>query len=95
VITVTDTDAVLEMCGDRDPSGARLGALLQTLRARTPGERIPPLTGFLPRGWCPPQVEIEEGALARAVMMVRPLREGVLDVPLTERDVLFWHGDLF
>ena len=95
VITVTETDAVLEMCGDRDPSGARVGALLQTLRARTPGERIPPLTGFLPHGWCPPQVEVEEGALARAVMMVRPLRDGVLDTPLTERDVLFWHGDMF
>jgi GNAT superfamily N-acetyltransferase len=95
MITVTETDAVLEMCGDRDPSGARVGALLQTLRARTPGARMPPLTGFLPHGWCPPQVEIEEGTLARAVMMVRPLREGVLDVPLTERDVLFWHGDLF
>lgn len=95
VITVTETDAVLEMCGDRDPSGARVGALLQTLRARTPGERIPPLTGFLPHGWCPPQVEVEEGAPARAVMMVRPLRDGVLDTPLTERDVLFWHGDLF
>lgn len=95
VITVTETDAVLEMCGDRDPSGARVGALLQTLRARTPGERMPPLTGFLPHGWCPPQVEVEEGALARAVMMVRPLRDGVLDTPLTGRDVLFWHGDLF
>ena len=95
VITVTDTDAVLEMCGDRDPSGARLGALLQTLRARTPGERMPPLSGFLPHGWCPPQLEVEEGSLAPAVMMVRPLREGVLEVPLTERDVLFWHGDLF
>lgn len=95
VITVTETDAVLEMCGDRDPSGARLGALLQTLRARTPGERMPPLSGFLPHGWCPPQLEVEEGALAREVMMVRPLREGLLEVPLTERDVLFWHGDLF
>ncbi len=39
ILTVTADDVILEMCGDRDPAGARLGALLQVLRARTPTEK--------------------------------------------------------
>lgn len=95
ILTTTSEDIVLEMCGDRDPSGARLGALLQVLRARTPAEPAPKFTCFLPPGWLPPQVEIESSALVREVMMVRPLREGLLSKPLTPKDVLYWHGDLF
>jgi GNAT superfamily N-acetyltransferase len=38
ILTVTSEDVILEMCGDRDPAGARVGALLQVLRARTPAE---------------------------------------------------------
>lgn len=95
IVTVTREDAVLEMCGDRDPAGARVGALLQVLRARTPGEDVPPLSCFLPPGWLPPQVEIESTRAVDDVMMVRPLREGVLQAPLTDADVLYWHGDLF
>ena len=95
IVTVTRDDAVLEMCGDRDPSGARVGALLQVLRARTPSETQPGLAGFLPAGWLPPQVEIEQRALVREVMMVRPLTPDVLRAPLVEDDVLYWHGDLF
>jgi predicted N-acetyltransferase YhbS len=95
ILTVTDDDVVLEMCGDRDPSGARVGALLQTLRARTPSEPIPHPTGFLPPGWCPPQLTVEYGAPVREVMMVRPLNGCQLDPPLRESDVLYWHGDLF
>ena len=34
-----EEDVVLEMCGDRDPNGARVGALLQVLRARIAGGR--------------------------------------------------------
>lgn len=95
ILTSTPDDVVLEMCGDRDPSGARVGALLQTLRARAPREEAPRPTGFLPPGWCPPQVRIEQGPVVRAVMMVRPLTSGVLDRPLRAEDVLYWHGDLF
>jgi GNAT superfamily N-acetyltransferase len=94
ILTVTRDDVVLEMCGDRDPSGARVGALLQVLRARTPGESVPPIACFLPPGWLPPQLRIERSALVREVLMVRPLVSGILTPPLTEQDVLFWHGDL-
>ena len=95
MLTVTEDDVVLEMCGDRDPAGARVGALLQVLRARTPAEVSMGIECFLPPGWLPPQVEIESSAAVREVMMVKPLREGLLTTPLLESDVLYWHGDLF
>jgi predicted N-acetyltransferase YhbS len=95
ILTVTAEDVVLEMCGDRDPTGARVGALLQVLRARTPAERVPPISCFLPPGWCPPQLEIVSSGLVREVMMVKPLRPDVLRTPLQEDGVLYWHGDLF
>ena len=95
ILTVTREDIVLEMCGDRDPAGARVGALLQTLRARAPREVMPRITGFLPPGWRPPQVQVQNGSLVREVMMVRPLKNGVLRAPLRDGEVLYWHGDLF
>ena len=95
ILTVTSEDIVLEMCGDRDPAGARVGALLQVLRARTPVEQAPTLSCFLPPGWLPPQVEIDSSTAVRDVMMVRELKAGVLPARLTEEDVLYWHGDLF
>lgn len=95
ILTVTSEDVVLEMCGDRDPAGARVGALLQVLRARTPAEHAPSISCFLPPGWVPPQVEVEGGHPVKEMLMVKPLREGVLTRPLTAEDVLYWHGDLF
>lgn len=95
ILTVTSEDVILEMCGDRDPAGARVGALLQVLRARTPAAAAASLSCFLPPGWLPPQVEVESSARVREVMMVKPLKDGVLTSPLREKDVLYWHGDLF
>jgi GNAT superfamily N-acetyltransferase len=95
ILTVTSEDVILEMCGDRDPAGARLGALLQVLRARTPTEAAQGITCFLPPHWLPPQVEVESSAAVREVMMVKPLKAGVLTTPLRDTDVLYWHGDLF
>ncbi|HVL69000.1 MAG TPA: GNAT family N-acetyltransferase [Vicinamibacterales bacterium] len=93
ILTATSDDVVLEMCGDRDPSGARVGALLQVLRARTPAESVRSITALLPPGWLPPQLEIESAAPAREVMMVRPLAGDVLASRLRSDDVLYWHGD--
>ena len=95
ILTTVGEDVVLEMCGDRDPSGARVGALLQVLRARTPGEDALKIRATLPPRWCPPQLTVVATAKSPDVLMVRPLREGVLTKPLREEDVLFWHGDLF
>lgn len=94
ILTATSDDVVLEFCGDRDPSGARVGALLQVLRARTPAERPLALSAFLPPAWLPPQLEVESVSESREVMMVKPLRDGVLQRPLVDSDVLYWHGDL-
>jgi predicted N-acetyltransferase YhbS len=95
ILTVTDEDVVLEMCGDRDPDGARVGALLQVLRARTPGERARQLACFLPPKWLPPQLELESSSIVREVMMVKPLRDHALERTLRAEDMLYWHGDLF
>jgi len=95
ILTTAGDDVVLEMCGDRDPSGARVGAMLQVLRARTPGESAVKIRGSLPRGWMPPQLNAVAKAKSPDVLMVRPLKDGVLARPLKEEDVLYWHGDLF
>jgi len=53
---------VLEEWGDRDPSGARVGAMLQVLAARTPAEAVEPLRTWVPADFHPPQLErIREG----------------------------------
>ena len=95
ILTTADDDVVLEMCGDRDPAGARVGAMLQVLRARTPSEDALKIRGSLPPGWVPPQVRVVASAKSSEVLMVKPLRDGILERPLKEEDVLLWHGDLF
>jgi predicted N-acetyltransferase YhbS len=86
----------LAACGDRDPEGARIGAMLQVLLARHPGERPPIIRAWWPHGLCPPQLAITRRGLAAEVMMIRPLLEGLRIEPwLEERDVCYWHGDAF
>ncbi len=83
----------IEECGDRDPGGARVGALLQALLAREPGEQRPAITAWLPPGFLPPQVTIAATAAAPQVLMVRDLRSAK-PMRLAPDDVLFWHNDL-
>lgn len=86
----------LEECGDRDPTGARVGAILQTLIARDPAEARPTITTWLPHGFCPPQVTIEDARPSPDVMMARafsPRAKAAL--PLKGQDVLFWKSDHF
>ena len=84
----------LEACGDRDPTGARVGAILQVLLARTPAETPPPLLSWLPDGWLPPQVRIAARAPAADIMMIKTLGSTVLP-PLQGKDVVWWHADHF
>jgi predicted N-acetyltransferase YhbS len=96
--TVEDAGAdwILEEAGDRDPSGARVGAILQALIARDPAARRPTIRGWLPAGFRPPQVQIIDRQPSPEVMMMRPLTaRGTPTSPLTDADVLYWHGDLF
>lgn len=74
----------------------RVGAILQTLVARDPARPAPPLAGWLPEGWLPPQLSIASRAAAEQVMMIRPITEaGRIDPPLRHADVHWWHGDAF
>jgi GNAT superfamily N-acetyltransferase len=84
----------LEACGDRDPSGARVGAMLQVLRARTLSEAWPPFFSWLPEGWLPPQLEITGRTPADEIMMIRPLGKNVLPA-MAASDVEWWHADCF
>lgn len=85
----------LEACGDRDPSGARIGALLQVLLARAPAEPHPVIRGWWPAGLRPPQLRISRRLPAGDVMMIKSLDPDVPTPVLDSADVLFWHGDAF
>ena len=96
VIAVKDGEWTIESAGDRDPAGARLGAILQVLIAREPGQQRPAIQGRLPATLRPPQLRIVETKPARDVMMIRPLTgAGRPSRPLAADDVLYWRGDLF
>lgn len=86
----------LEECGDRDPTGARVGAILQTLIARDPDRAPPRVRAWLPARFLPPQCRIAARRRARELLMVCPLQPDVAIVPaLGPADVCYWHGDAF
>jgi GNAT superfamily N-acetyltransferase len=86
----------IEECGDRDLSGARVGALLQVLLAREPTLRRPTIRAWLPASLRPPQVTISRTQPAHDVMMVRPLTPAAgAAVGVREDDLLYWRGDVF
>lgn len=85
----------IEECGDRDPSGARVGAILQALIAREPVERRPTIRAWLPRGFVPPQVTIVSAKPSTEVMLVRSLGKTNVRPPLSSDDVLYWRSDVF
>ena len=89
-------DLTLEECGDRDPSGARVGAILQTLIARDPAEKRVPIKTWLPHGFCPPQLTSIGSQVSADVMMARAVSDRArAALPLRSEDVLFWHSDHF
>jgi hypothetical protein len=96
VVRVRGSEWTLDEAGDRDPSGARVGAILQVLIARDPAERRPSIKAWLPAAFRPPQIEIVGERPSKEVMMLRPLTaRGTPSPPLAAADVLYWHGDLF
>jgi GNAT superfamily N-acetyltransferase len=93
VVSVVGNRWTLEECGDRDASGARVGALVQALIAREPVERRPTIGGWLPARFVPPQVTATTTP-SDVVMMVRSLTS--TPTPrLGGDDVLYWCGDIF
>ncbi len=96
VVLVVEGDLwTLEECGDRDPSGARVGALLQALIAREPAERRPTIRGWLPPRFLPPQVTIASAAASPDVLMMHPLGAAASAAPLSSDAALYWHNDVF
>ena len=85
---------MLEECGDRDPDGARVGAILQVLIARDPSEPRPAISAWLPAGFRPPQIEVLGEQASPEVMMMRPLRRPLPKIS-APADLLYWHGDMF
>ena len=84
----------LEEAGDRDPAGARLGAILQTLLAREPHRQAPIIRTWWPRGFAvPPQLELRDRIDARDVFMVRALAD--VPMPRSADDVFYWRSDFF
>ncbi len=87
--------AMITECGDRDPAGSRVGALLQAVLARDPARRLR-LRAWWPPDFRPPQVDIAALEVAPITMMMRPLGSSVWpDPPLDVSNIRWWHGDAF
>jgi GNAT superfamily N-acetyltransferase len=94
VLLVNAHGWTLEEAGDRDPAGARLGALLQVLVAREPVSGTPLIRAWWPPAFpVPPQLELTNRTDARDLFMVRPLAE--IEMPARAEDVFYWRGDYF
>ena len=95
VISIVGGTWTIEECGDRDASGARVGALLQALIAREPAESRPVIRGWLPPGFLPPQVTIASASSAPPLLLARALSSRVQGLHLTAPEVMYWRSDLF
>ena len=94
VLTRGPAGTVLEDCGDRDPTGARVGAMLQVLDARHPTEAPLRLRGWLPASIRPPQIRVLDEAPSGDIMMVRDF--GVASPALhASGEIVYWNLDVF
>lgn len=92
VLAVGDYWMVTE-CGDRDPTGARAGALLEAMLAR-PTARAGRLVAWLPPNFLPPQLHVLWRERPAIVMMAAPLGGFAFEVPHRDQ-VTWWHADAF
>ena len=89
VISIAGATWTIEECGDRDPSAARVGAILQALIAREPAELRPVIRGWLPPGLVPPQVTILSAQPSEELVMVKVLSATIEQPRLSAADVLY------
>ena len=84
----------LEEAGDRDPAGARLGAMLQVLAAREPSLEPPLIRAWWPRSFpVPPQVALRRRTDPTDVFMLRHLDGSQYE--WRPNDVFYWRSDYF
>jgi GNAT superfamily N-acetyltransferase len=84
----------LEEAGDRDPAGARLGAMLQVLLAREPSHHTPLIRAWWPRSFVvPPQIQLSDRSMPVDLFMIKALSD--VPMPETADDVFYWHADHF
>jgi len=96
LVRIRGAEWTLEECGDRDPTGARAGAILQVLLARDPAERRPEIDAWLPAGFLPPQLTVADRRPSKDVMMFRALSSrGASVSTLAGDDVMYWKSDTF
>ena len=95
VLLEVGNHVMITECGDRDPSGARVGAMLQAVVARDPLKPIR-LRAWLPPRFLPPQLDITAHEVPSVTMMMRPVGREVWPAPaLAASDIAWWHGDAF
>ena len=94
ILSMNQYGWTLEEAGDRDPAGARLGAMLQVLIARDPARDHPLIRAWWPRALeVPPQLELGHESAAKDVFMMRPLAD--IALPTDADDIFYWHSDAF
>jgi predicted N-acetyltransferase YhbS len=94
VLNVNANGWTLEEAGDRDPAGARLGAMLQVLLAREPTHRPPLIRAWWPHAFVvPPQLDLIDRSPAKDLFMIRPLAD--VPIPRSAQDAFYWHSDHF
>ena len=94
VLSVSKGGWTLEEAGDRDPAGARLGAMFQVLLAREPSRTPPLIRTWWPASFAvPPQLRLTKPVPARDLLMVRPLAN--VRVPQQADDIFYWRSDYF
>ena len=91
MMTISGQDWVVEYCGDHDPAGARVGAILQTLIAREPAERRPAITAWFPDDIVPPQVTVLSSETVPDRVWICPLAASAWS---SAPGVSLWRGDL-
>jgi hypothetical protein len=95
VMSIVDGVWTIEECGDRDVTGARVGALLQALIAREPAESRPVIRGWLPPGFLPPQITIAAAPAAPPSLLARALSARIQGFRWSASDVLYWLNDVY
>jgi hypothetical protein len=82
-------------CGDRDPSGARVGAIMQALIARDPATSPPVVRGWFPPDFTPPQATRTSVTSSSTTLFATLLGSHRHTAPLSAKDTLYWLSDLF